>query len=253
MRCDYCGWQNADGVQRCVKCNQLLPEHIDYPEVQEKVAASYKTVNPLNATVPLQGMNEEEMRDNNSESAENYCISCGYPIALNSKSCPVYGAEISVASEPKMAETQNRQSFKATVADVNAFMDGENGCPKAPYGGDGMRDIKEMAGSKKTVKDFRTEIVAVGRECKLVPMDNFDGLSGEVVLSDRSVVINRASIDPENLTVDENAHASFTCEDGEWFVNNLSKSRTTYVSTDRKVKLSKGDIIIIGNRRYIFQ
>ena len=98
-----------------------------------------------------------------------------------------------------------------------------------------------------------TEIVAVGRECKLVPMDNFDGLCGEVVLSDRSVVINRASIDPENLTVDESAHASFTCEDGEWFVNNLSKSRTTYVSTDRKVKLSKGDIIIIGNRRYIFQ
>ena len=253
MRCDYCGWQNADGAERCVKCNQQLPEPIDYPEVQEKVAAGYKTVNPLNATVPLHGMNDEMMQGDNLESAGEYCISCGYPIALNSRSCPACGTEINVTPVPVVEERQSKHSLKATVLDVNAFMGGEGNIPDAHSAGNSMLGVKEMSDCKKTVRDFRTEMVSVAQECRLVPMDNFNGLSGDVVLSGENVVLDRASVDPGNLTVDENAHASFTCENGEWYVNNLSKSRATYISTDRKVKVSKGDIIIIGNRRYIFQ
>ena len=66
-------------------------------------------------------------------------------------------------------------------------------------------------------------------------------------------VINRMDIDPSNSSIDEDAHIQIEFSQGEWYVSDLSKLKNTYVQVNRKMKLEKGDVIVVGNRRYIFQ
>ena len=86
----------------------------------------------------------------------------------------------------------------------------------------------------------------------LTPVDGFSGTALAVALNGNSITLKRENVEPANMSIAEGAQAEVVCENGEWYIRNLSELKNTYICVERKTKLEKGDIIVIGNRRYIF-
>jgi hypothetical protein len=64
--------------------------------------------------------------------------------------------------------------------------------------------------------------------------------------------LNRANIDPENMTITSKAQAEVRFEDGQWWLEDKSVLRTTFIQVNKRTKIAKGDIIVMGNRRFLF-
>ena len=94
MRCDYCGWLNSEGQERCVKCNQVL---------------SVQKIEPVSVH------SDVKAEESSNNAIDTICTSCGYPIVTDVSVCPACGAEI--VKEPK-AEMEN-VDFKATMRDAS--------------------------------------------------------------------------------------------------------------------------------------
>ena len=65
-------------------------------------------------------------------------------------------------------------------------------------------------------------------------------------------LLNRGNLDPENMTITSKAQAEVRFEDGQWWLEDKSVLRTTFIQVNKKIRISKGDIIVMGNRRYLF-
>ena len=69
----------------------------------------------------------------------------------------------------------------------------------------------------------------------------------------KSVILNRLNTDETNCTITTQEQAELKCEDGEWYLQNLSELQTTYLVLNRKIQLEEGDIIVMGNRKFKFE
>lgn len=330
MRCDYCGWHNSDGVNRCVKCNQLLVDtEVDLLGQSGADLNNEKTL-PLNATVTFhRDINTSALGDGENDNSDIvYCVSCGYPMPLGSRICSACGSEIEevqhevsnvtadmmkktvvdatgfVATVSASEVMPNNINTKATVRDIEAkivkSMPNDNKMTvrdvrivQTDTPSENMqmisanstsarmkatvRDFSETVREsnitpealKKTVRDFgsvesvesisdvKSERVIVNEptsiEAKFFPMENFDGKIQPIVITAESTVLNRESVDPNNMFIEEDAQASVSYEDGAWYIKNEGNTHLVYVCPNHKVKIEKDDIIVIGNRRYIFQ
>ena len=66
------------------------------------------------------------------------------------------------------------------------------------------------------------------------------------------LAVNRAVLEPENNTITSKVQATFEFRDGEWYITDGSDQQTTFVRAAGPVKLEQGDIILMGNRKFIF-
>lgn len=71
--------------------------------------------------------------------------------------------------------------------------------------------------------------------------------------SGEEIVLNRANTDPNNNSITSHEQAVLTFEDGDWYIENRSELRSTFIRVNGKVKLNSGDIIVLGNREFIFK
>lgn len=74
-----------------------------------------------------------------------------------------------------------------------------------------------------------------------------------VTYSGQTVVLSRANTDANNNSITSREQAVLTCEDGEWYLENRSELRTTFLRVNGRVKLTSGDIIVLGNREFVFK
>lgn len=293
MRCDYCGWLNSDDAKRCVKCNQELvevtePQPSDVsteseqpssnePEPQTKPGSNFK------ATVKFVGdVGPVNLEPEVQKVMPTSCTSCGYPFASEVSVCPACGAAVEaelVPVEPEEQPTTVKIDSKATVRDlrsIEAILNSENQPEEAVVSPE-PQPAKSSVNFKQTVRDFgcvsegngagaaasvvaKTVIDEVDRslsaqsDCpSLVAAEDFGNGASGVSINSHMKVINRMDIDPSNSSIDEDAHIQIEFSQGEWYVSDLSKLKNTYVQVNRKMKLEKGDVIVVGNRRYIFQ
>lgn len=293
MRCDYCGWNNPDGAERCVKCNQLLPEEMPEPEVAVEAPVQEveepKIYADPRATVVFQNSSVVEAPAENAVS-DCFCPECGYPFSsadvtecvnCGFKLKPVEPAPAPVAdvtpvvvpvATPEPAVAPKNNQMQQTVRDFGAYNQQTQATPaQAPIHAPAaefkrtVMDTGRIVPSKReqmkqTVRDLnaieipqiKPQTVQVEEKHCLLPMENFDGKSEKIAL-EATTTLNRANVDPENPTIDASGHASLVEKDGEWYIKNISKSQHVYISTSREIKLEKGDIVVIGNKKFIFQ
>lgn len=282
MRCDNCGWGNPDGAERCQKCNQVLPQ-MQQPMENDPLAEILAVVNKNkqntaeSVVVPVDGQSA-------------VCHKCGYPKLSTEENCPNCGAAASVAvvaekvtteqkEEPKPAsDIVHKQDTKATVVLGTAI---EQVVPTVNNAAEigvntkqTVRDMSHIHGNMKaTVRDFSPEsftpqaTVSESAQPKseplkatvksgvcLVAVDGLVEKEPQSIFCDaENMVLNRANVDSSNLSISEGEQAKITCEDGAWYIQDLSEMKNTYIRTDRKIRIEKGDMVIIGNRRYILQ
>lgn len=65
--------------------------------------------------------------------------------------------------------------------------------------------------------------------------------------------LNRQILDPDNNTITSKVQATLTNKNGKWYVENQSAQKTTYVYAGEPIEIKSGDIILMGNRTFIFE
>jgi hypothetical protein len=288
MRCDYCGWINPKGAERCVKCNQILPEEVVEPEAKIEVVEQEPIVRSSSdsrATVIFKNNSHNEVSPNPSSNLI-CCPECGYPIsddaATECINCGFSLKPAKVESPAPVASSNN--AMKQTIMDVNTVISNMEPAPKkvdtkctimdvnavvAPEATDMNRTVMDFGARNSNKNAMKQTILDVSSieipqyepqpsnastsVCRLHPLENFDGKAKAVQLEQEKVVLNRANLDPENPTIDASEHACLMQKGGEWYIKNLSSSQRVYISSSREIKLESGDIVVIGNKRFIFQ
>jgi hypothetical protein len=70
--------------------------------------------------------------------------------------------------------------------------------------------------------------------------------------TDGDVNVNRQDLDQNNFTITSKTQASFIFRDGRWWLLDRSDLKTTFVQVREAVELKEGDIIQMGDRKFIF-
>lgn len=99
-------------------------------------------------------------------------------------------------------------------------------------------------------KDISNELVVVLQPIPREHEAPMDPIS--FVASDEPVQLNRAVLEPDNNTITSKLQAMLEFRDGAWYITDGSDHETTFVRASGPVKLEKGDIILMGNRKFKF-
>ena len=213
MRCTNCGWENPEGAQRCEKCNSPLASDIVYDSEGEREEGVVKTT--VRET-------DEPIRVHLND---NLCPDCGFPLREGVVRCPNCGKEFSPSSP------------KPVGAPYIA--------PPPAAGRPSRFESTVNPWSNPTVgKTFQLQPIAWENETgEILPL-NFTGTLIE---------LKRDNTDPANNTITSKTQAEITNDNGKWFIEDKSAQQSTFIHAGRRMELSDGDVIVLGNRRFIFK
>jgi len=65
--------------------------------------------------------------------------------------------------------------------------------------------------------------------------------------------LNRSSLDPENNSISEQGHIKISKQGDSWMIENTAESGFTFVQLKGSTEVEDGDIIIVGNKHFIFK
>jgi len=83
--------------------------------------------------------------------------------------------------------------------------------------------------------------------------DEVDETRNALQFGGEKVALNRGNLEPDNFTITSQVQAEVRLVDGQWYIENKSKLKTTFIQVLTPVKLNKGDVIIMGNKRFLFE
>lgn len=102
-----------------------------------------------------------------------------------------------------------------------------------------------MGGYVPTPRCILKPVIFPGEDTRYAPQNvNIKGDYSE---------LNRQLIDPDNNTITSKVQATLTHKDGKWYVQNQSSQKTTYVYAGEPIEIKTGDIILMGNRTFVFE
>ena len=213
MRCNNCGWENPEGAQRCEKCNSPLA---GVPVYEQKIEQQEQGIK---STV------REDVDPIEIQRKNNVCPDCGFPIREGSTRCPNCGKEfVQAPPEPVVAPFV----APAPIAGVASKYDATVNPWSNPTAG----------------KVFKLQPVAWENEPGEIPAMTYVG---------DKVGLSRENTDPTNHTITSKTQAEIVNENGKWFIEDKSVQQSTFVHAGRKMELTDGDVIVLGNRRFIFK
>ena len=226
MRCNNCGWtNNPSGAARCEKCN-----------------------------VPLAGsMAADEYTDRNVTSAQNRPLNnqvLNGTLRTGASGLPYVDAPEEVSSKFVDNNANNHSSECAKCGYPLTF--GLNTCPNCQTNQMKNNEDEKPSNPKKsstsgTIDPFSAGF-NFGNSCSFTPLNEPD----RKIMFDNSTILNRANIDPNNNTITSKEQANLECRDGEWYITDLSSQETTFIRKKGEVVLHDGDIILMGNKRFVF-
>ena len=240
MRCKNCGWENPDGLTKCEKCNGILNE----------ASSEHNPTTPVSDRMRSTISEGVIFNDQFSGIAPKTCPKCGYPVSDSSISCPNCYHELQPAPTAKQSST-----CKSCGAEIspNARFCSSCGTPVA----------SESAHPRKIQRSNMGTVMggpivgpaSVNTFCTLKPIawQGEDVNYNPITYSGDTIILNRANTDANNHSITSREQAILTCEDGEWYIENRSDLRTTFLRVNGKVKLTSGDVIVLGNREFEFK
>jgi predicted Zn-ribbon and HTH transcriptional regulator len=225
MRCNNCGWENQSENSRCDKCktpltptfNQRGGQDVPSPEnniLRKTVREGFENVNSLKKTI-----RETDNIEVDKAGEVVVCENCSYPVRSDDKSCPNCGHETGIKSQP-------------TKPVAGGTID--------PWS---MTEDEEEEG-EETKKNACSLL--------LIAHNNETAESQPVLYSGNEIILNRDNTEKDNYTITSKEQAALTYENGKWFIEDKSAMQTTFLYVDKKKEIQSGDIIVLGNRRFIF-
>lgn len=237
MRCKNCGWENPAGNLKCEKCNAPLSgSMIDSGGSYHEESMSHN-VDSLKATVRENVVFSDIT---SSPIGTKVCATCGYELSDGTKVCPACGSPVSDSVGGRVKE-QKKDKSKCPKCG-NELAPGARFCPQC---GQALRMGTVGAWDNPLHDEFCTlkPIAWTKEEITYNPIS----YSGQVI------VLNRENTDPNNQTITSKEQAVLTHENGSWYLEDRSETKSTMIRVSKKTKLESGDIIALGNRLFEFK
>ncbi len=217
MRCKNCGWPNKPEATNCSKCGSPLESVQSAAQYTDSNAELKKTVK------------EEDVFGNNSVQP-NICPKCSYPLRPGSTKCPncqteLGGEPISAINQPEVRRLSPRRPTVINAPKLNGTVNFWT------EGGLGITPSFILSPVKRNGERHDPE---------------------DVELEGTEVVLNRENTDPGNMSITSRAQAIITRKDDQWYIEDKSDQKTTFKQVDTPQLLKDGDIILLGNRLFIF-
>lgn len=190
-----------------------------------------------------------------SPTAPTICPKCNYPLGRGTGTCPNCGTAIAeadapvaapeapaapkqspVVAAPRMAAAKCQHCGKELGADA-AF------CPACG------KQVKMT-----TVNPWATPQVQPEISCSLYLLaSNYESSESiPIFYKGEKIQLNRSNTEPNNQTITSQVQAELVYENGQWYITDKSAQQTTYIHAGEKTPLKKGDVILLGNRRFEF-
>ena len=215
MRCKFCGWPNADGKDRCEKCNKPLD---NTSEIKDNMATidnhdrpTDRQVNKFNpkATLPEYAVKEQQMKKNTE------CPECGYTLDNDG-----------IGSSCGYSVNETHEKLQEPIVSSN-------------------QGRKTMRPIRKGEKEGRFVLTPISEETGLPEGD-------PMVFEGNEVNLNRDNTAPKNHTITSQTQAVVRCENGKWFIIDKSEYKTTFVQAREYIDLENGGLILLGNQLFKF-
>lgn len=215
MRCKNCGWPNKPESTTCAKCGAALNStDSGVSEGDLKKTVLEKEVFNINAAQP------------------NICPKCSYPLRPGTLKCPNCQTDISSAAPQvnnnAQEEPRRMPPRRPTVLNAPNF--------------NGTVNVWTQGGMYVTPSFVLTPIKRNGERHE--PED--------VELEGNEVTLTRENVDPGNMSITSRAQAVITRKDNQWYIEDKSEQKTTFVQARCPQPLQDGDIILLGNRLFVF-
>ena len=225
MRCNNCGWENAKDQLRCVKCNAPLEGSMVKPVINNSNQEGKLdgTIKGAESPLPFLDTNNitvinEKYPDKKFED-KTKCPNCGYPLPADAKKCPNCKNNILENEDAKRIPDirQRQKNVEGTIS------------------------IYRQPKPNESVKCFLEPIPREGEQ-----------KAARLELYGEEIILNRENLEPSNNTLTSQTQAIINYEGGKWFIVDKSSTKTTFVQVDKPYELKKGDIILMGDRAFIF-
>jgi hypothetical protein len=183
-------------------------------EGQEHIAKTIRGQQPREPFIDRPLQAEANLPLNGASPAASNCSHCGYPLLQASSFCPNCNSPV--------------QAPVPQVNPVNRVNRNEN----------------PMVG---TIDPFRRQGFS------LRPIVNGVPSSTVYEFADNSVRLNRSNTLQDNMTITSKTQAEISNRDGVWTIVDHSEAKTTFVQAGEPKEIRKGDIIVMGDTKFIFE
>ncbi len=222
MRCQFCGWDNPQGKDKCEKCNKPLVSESN--ESKSRPAENSCADNHSRPT-ERQAANGFDLKKTVREgtvfvATPEECPKCGYK--LEHGSCPCCGYPNS--------EQSSQPSEPTPVSE----------------------EIDKNSEVRKTIRPSRKEEMKYSFTLTPISEQNYQPEGEAIPFEGNCVSLNRENTAPENSTITSQEQACITFADGKWGIVDSSEFKTTFVQAARRIELQSGDLILLGNQLYCF-
>ncbi len=172
------------------------------------------------------------------------CTKCGFSNQLSAKFCVKCRStlvhEEGVTPNPAEPTQPNRKTVVIRSTD-EAPWDQVNAVPEQRY---------RANNGAQTVRRFVPDPTTC---CLVAISDDEEKELRKIDLQNDPVPLDRAVLDPGNSSISRSGHASIYQRDGQWYIENMTPMKTTFVQVNRPVKLSDGDVILLGDSLFKFK
>lgn len=216
MRCINCGWENENGVMRCIKCGQqLMTSPTDGYKRMAALSSDESNIDrgvmPRSTSLGVSGSSKTAPRPTRMLDKEvSQCPNCGYPLLEGVASCPMCGTEI---------DGKTQKTPPPTIMGLHHVLD-------------------------NLEHKFSLE---------LIPEEGEQTDAIKLKFQGNEVILNRDNTEPNNRTITTKEQAVLSYKDGKWFIENRSEFKTTFMRVSRMLELESGDIIVLGDRSFRFK
>jgi len=251
MRCINCGWNNNDTDTHCIKCRNPLQTS----RAKNEPHSFPGTIAGKQAEAPLPNehlIKEETKRPDGLSTEMTNCPSCGYLVSKRTQRCPRCGKEMvasagTVVSSPRSAVSPGTVPSSVGPSSAPTVVSSQSQNPEIP------KSQNSMASGAMTIDPYRQKAIPK-KEVFLLRIDTVE--EPPVLLSFEtkgdSLELNRDNLDETNHTITGKVQAELNFEGDKWMIRDSSEQKTTFLQLADRHELKDGDILLIGNKRFVF-
>jgi hypothetical protein len=236
MRCNNCGWDNQNGATVCIKCNTRLEQtkmEAKQPPAENRFGKTISDHDIQEPGLPIFGetMSEDPAGPAVGEGIEKDILisctnpDCGYLNPADALSCARCKSPLS--STIVIPQRQNSPLSKGTID---------------PYRNGSYTPACQLT---LVLRDGEANSSPSGALAE-------NSFTREFTLVNDSIELKRDNLDKDNNTITGKIQAELFFENGRWQLLNRSEMKTTFIQVSEKVELKDGDVILMGNRKFIF-
>ena len=214
MKCNFCGYVNPDGKEKCEKCGKPLVLNKSEEDNRNMNVENHDRATELHASKAKFNPRATTRELVSAVNSKGVCSKCGYELDSNGD-CPVCGGA-QVSAEPQ--KPVERKPFNAH---------------------------ETMRPQRKGPKEGSFVLVPISEE-------NGQPEGSPLHFDGDEVALNRNNTDPKNMTITSQTQAIICRENGQWKIKDKSDMLTTFVQASDAVELKPGSLILLGNQLYRF-